>query len=169
VSDARGVQRCLDELSRLLFSPAPLAERVDRIDRCCDELLLESLLGSTEPSSEGSSERIAAVRRWIETHWRDEHDFDELAREQKLSPTHFRRLWQRCVGVPPHRFLVEERLRHACRALVQTARPIADIAREHGSADPLCFSRRFRTFTGESASPYRQRYRRSLRFEKQCE
>jgi AraC-like DNA-binding protein len=166
IGDARGVQRCLDDLSKLLSHPAALADRIDRIDRCCDELLLESLLGSTEPSSEGSSDRIAAVRRWIETHWRDDHDFDELARQQQLSPTHFRRLWQRCVGVPPHRFLIEERLRHACRALVQTGDPVAEIARTHGFADPLYFSRRFRTFTGESASVYRQRYRTSLRFEK---
>jgi len=104
------------------------------------------------------------VRRWIETHWRDDHDFDELARRHGLSPTHFRRLWQRSVGVPPHRFLIEGRLRHACRALVQTDTPIAEIARTHGFADPLYFSRRFRAFTGESASTYRRRYRASLQF-----
>jgi AraC-like DNA-binding protein len=60
--------------------------------------------------------------------------------------------------------LIEGRLRHACRALVQTDAPISDIARTHGFADPLYFSRRFRAFTGESASTYRRRYRASLQF-----
>ena len=110
------------------------------------------------------SDRVASVRRWVETHWRDDHDFDALAQRYELSPTHFRRLWQRSVGVPPHRFLMEERLRHACRALVQSDKPVAEIARTHGFADPLYFSRRFRAFTGESASTYRQRYRASLQF-----
>lgn len=169
VSDARGVQRCLDDLAKLLSDPAALASQADRIDRCCDQMLLESLLGATALRMEGSADRIAEVRRWIETHWQDPHDFDALARQQHLSSTHFRRLWQRYVGVPPHRFLVEERLRHACRALIQTGEPIADVARAHGFADPLYFSRKFRAFTGESASSYRQRYRTSLRFERQHE
>ena len=164
ISDARGVQRCLDELSALLSRPDEIKNQIDRIDRACEQLILESLLGAAEPPVEGSADRVALLRRWIETHWRDDHDFDALARRHGLSPTHFRRLWQRGVGVPPHRFLIEERLRHACRALVQTDAPIADIARTHGFADPLYFSRRFRAFTGENASTYRRRYRASLQF-----
>jgi transcriptional regulator GlxA family with amidase domain len=154
----------LDELSELLTHPDALAERIDRIDRRCEELILESLLGAETPGREGSVDRVAVTRRWIEAHWRQEHDFDALAERQGLSPTHFRRLWQRAVGVPPHRFLIEERLRHACRALVQTDAPIAEIADAHGFVDPLYFSRRFRAFTGESPSTYRQRYRASLQF-----
>ena len=164
IGDARGVQRCLDDLSGLFSRPDEIANQIDRIDRCCEQLILESLLGAAEPPVEGSADRVASVRRWLETHWRDDHDFDELARRHGLSPTHFRRLWQRSVGVPPHRFLIEGRLRHACRALVQTDTPIAEIARTHGFADPLYFSRRFRAFTGESASTYRRRYRASLQF-----
>ncbi len=166
IGDARGAQRCLDDLCGLMSRTTELADQIDRIDRCCEQLILESLLGSTEPLLEGSADRVTSVRRWIETHWRVDHDIDELARQQELSPTHFRRLWQRLVGVPPHRFLMEERLRHACRALVQTDVPIAEVARTHGFADALYFSRRFRAFTGQSASEYRQHYRAALRLEK---
>jgi AraC-like DNA-binding protein len=164
IRDTRGVQRHLDDLSRLLSNPAGLAEQIDRIDRTCEQLILESLMGAATAPLESSAERVASLRRWVEAHWRQNHDFDELARRHGLSPTHFRRLWQRSVGVPPHRFVLEERLRRACRALVQTDAPIAEIARAHGFADPLYFSRRFRAFTGESASTYRRRYRSSLQF-----
>jgi AraC-like DNA-binding protein len=164
ISDTRGVQHHLADLSRLLANPGALADQIDRIDRCCEQLILESLIGAAAAPIEGSADRVASVRRWVETHWRDDHDFNALAERYELSPTHFRRLWQRSVGVPPHRFLMEERLRHACRALVQSDKPVAEIARAHGFADPLYFSRRFRAFTGESASTYRQRYRASLQF-----
>jgi AraC-like DNA-binding protein len=164
IGDARGVQRCLDDLSRLFSRPDEIENQIDRIDRSCEQMIMESLLGAAAPPTEGSADRVASVRRRIETYWRDDHDFDELAGEHGLSPTHFRRLWQRSVGVPPHRFLIEERLRHACRALVQTDTPIAEIARTHGFDDPLYFSRRFRAFTGESASTYRRRYRASPQF-----
>lgn len=157
IGDANRVMRQLDVLSELVARPTALARHVDRIDRCCEQLILESLLGAS-PALWNGADRVAAVRRWVETHFRDEHDFDDLARQQGLSSTHFRRLWQRSVGVPPHRFLIEERLRHACQALIATATPIAEIARSHGFADPLYFSRRFRVFAGESASEYRRRY-----------
>ncbi|HEX6275016.1 MAG TPA: helix-turn-helix domain-containing protein [Polyangiaceae bacterium] len=164
IGDTRGVQRHLDDLSRLLANPAALADQIDRIDRSCEQLILESLIGAAATPMESAADRVGSLRRWIETHWRKNHDFDELARRHGLSPTHFRRLWQRNVGVPPQRFLIEERLRHASRALVQTDAPIAEIARAHGFGDPLYFSRRFRAFTGESASAYRRRYRASLQF-----
>jgi AraC-like DNA-binding protein len=164
IADTRGVQRQLDELSRLLSDRRLLADQIDRIDRCCEQLILESLIGAAAAPMQGSADRVAALRRFIESHWRDDHDFDELARKHRLSPTHFRRLWERLVGIPPHRFLHEERLRHACRALVQTDASVAEIARTHGFADPLYFSRRFRAFTGESATAYRQRYRASMHF-----
>jgi AraC-like DNA-binding protein len=164
IRDTRRVQHHLDDLSRLLSDTRVLADHIDRIDRCCEQLILESLIGAAAEPGEESADPVASLRRRIETHWRIDHDFAELARQHRLSPTHFRRLWQRKVGVPPHRFLIEERLRHACRALVQTDAPIAEIARSHGFADPLYFSRRFRAFTGESASTYRRRYRASLQF-----
>jgi AraC-like DNA-binding protein len=164
ISETRNVQRHLDDLSKWIANPHALPEHIDRIDHTCELLVLESLIGATMAPQEGSVDRVASVRRWIETRWRDDHDFDDLARRQGLSPTHFRRLWQRAVGVPPHRYLIEQRLRHACRALVQSDAPIAEIARTHGFTDPLYISRRFRAFTGESARTYRQRYRASLQF-----
>lgn len=162
ISETRNMQHHLEDLSRLLANPSALADHIDRIDRSCEQLILESLIGATAAPQQGSAERVASVLRCVETRWREDHDFNELARQAGLSPTHFRRLWQRNVGVPPHQFLIEVRLRHACRALVQTDAPIAEIARGHGFTDPLYFSRRFRAFTGESASTYRRRYRASL-------
>jgi len=48
------------------------------------------------------------------------------------------------VGKPLGRYLQELRMREACRLLVETKRPIHEVARAVGFEDELCFSRRFR-------------------------
>lgn len=148
-------------LIELARGPDPLAE-ADRIDRAAELAVVEARLGAAAAPLAGAEAAVAAIRARIESDWRRDHDLDRLAREQGLSPTHFRRLWQRQVGVPPQRHLVQLRLRHACRALVRDERPVAAVAAEAGFADPLHFSRRFRAFTGLSPQAYRRRQREAL-------
>jgi len=47
IRDTRGMQHHLHDLSRLLSKPAALADQIDRIDRCCEQLILESLMGAS--------------------------------------------------------------------------------------------------------------------------
>lgn len=148
-------------LIELARSPDPLAE-ADRIDRAAELAVVEARLGAAAAPLAGAEAAVAAIRARIESDWRRDHDLERLARDQGLSPTHFRRLWQRLVGVPPQRHLMQLRLRHACRALVRDERPVATIAAEAGFADPLHFSRRFRAFTGLSPQAYRRRQREAL-------
>lgn len=160
IGDTARVQRALDELQALAED---VEGNVDRIDRVCDLLILESLAAAGPRPTSGPEEAVRAVRRLLESRPLEEHDLGRLARDHGLSPTHFRRLWQRRYGTPPHRFLVENRLRLACRALVESDAAITTVALTHGFGDPLYFSRRFRAFTGESPGAYRVRYRTSLR------
>lgn len=132
--------------------------QVDRIDRVCERLVLESLLAASHDEPRGPEAAVAAIRHRVEMDPLAERDFDLLAREHGLSPTHFRRCWNEAVGTPPARYRSELLLRRACRELVETRRPIARIARELGFADPLYFSRRFRAFAGMAPSAYRSVY-----------
>jgi len=155
LAEAGGVRTALRELSALVQDAAG---NIDRIDRCCERMLLESLLAARPRPVTGPMAEVLAIRHEVEMGWRDEHDFGALARARGLSPTHFRRLWNRQVGCPPQRHLIRLRLREACRQLVEGDRQIADIARSCGFADPLYFARRFRSAYGMSASAYRQLY-----------
>ena len=87
-----------------------------------------------------------------------DHDFDELAREMGCSPATFRRRWLRYVGVPPRRYVVDLRIRQACRMLVETELSVAEIAVASSFSDPLYFSRVFRKTVGESATEYRRHH-----------
>lgn len=131
---------------------------VDRIDRVCERLVLESLLEAHRDEPSPSEAAVDAIRHRVEMDPLHDHDFDALAREHDLSPTHFRRLWNRAVGTPPARYRSELLLRRACHDLVETARPVAAIAADLGFSDPLYFSRRFRHIVGDSPTGYRRRY-----------
>ncbi|MDA3962759.1 MAG: AraC family transcriptional regulator [Planctomycetota bacterium] len=134
------------------------AHHVDRIDRLCERLVLESLLAAANDERSGPEQSVRAIRHEVEMDPLIDHDFDAMAREQGLSPTHFRRLWNRYVGVPPARYRQELLLRRACRELVETNKPITDVATELGFTDPLYFSRRFRAFSGQAPSAYRSQF-----------
>jgi AraC-like DNA-binding protein len=81
----------------------------------------------------------------------------ELAREAGLSPFHFLRLFRRVAGRTPHQLLIQARLRRAMALLLDTARPVTEIAAEAGFFDLSNFINTFRRNVG--CSP--QRYRRS--------
>lgn len=134
---------------------------VDRIDRTAESLVLASLLDSAVPESDTGLRAINSVRALLEERLLESHDIDRLAIDHGLSTATFRRLWNRQVGLPPHRYLMHLRLRRACRLLVETDEPIAGIARRLGFDDPLYFSRRFRALIGETASAHRARHQRA--------
>jgi AraC-like DNA-binding protein len=85
-------------------------------------------------------------RRW---------DFSAEAEQLALSATHFRRLFSRYVGQPPHDFVLQNRCIRAAQALLATDMPIKRIARDIGACDPARFSRLFRERMGVSPKEYR--------------
>ncbi|MDX2052577.1 MAG: helix-turn-helix domain-containing protein [Polyangiaceae bacterium] len=137
---------------------ASLTHNMDRIDRVAEALLVEAHLAEGHAESSAPAARVREVLQLIEQRYLEDHDFLELARSHQLSPTHFRRLWNHLVGVPPARYVSELRLKQACRMLVESTAPVAKIAREMRFPDALYFSRKFRNFTGQNPTSYRRRY-----------
>ncbi|MHC4885827.1 MAG: helix-turn-helix domain-containing protein, partial [Planctomycetota bacterium] len=120
----------------------------DRVDRICEAMVLESLLGEERPQLDAQEEAIRRIQHHLDTHWDEVHDYDELGLEAGFSPSSFRRLWARYVGPPPARYLMEQRINRACRRLMETRLSVAEIAGEVGFKDQLYFSRRFRQIIG---------------------
>ena len=156
--DDAGVREALDEMDRLRLA-VQRRGCADRIDRVCEHLLLASLLAEAHPAQDPRDRAIRKLRRRIEEEYLEDHDFNLLAREAGFSPATFRRRWARLVGTPPHRFVLEMRVRKACRLLVETEMSVGEIAAALGFRDPLYFSRLFPRMVGMTASDYRNRYR----------
>lgn len=83
---------------------------------------------------------------------------DVLARLAGMSERTFERRFREHYGMAPHQYLKRLRLRLACQALVQTDRPIAFIAGEHGFADQSYFTHEFREWMGQTPADYRRKF-----------
>ena len=135
---------------------------VDRIDRTCENLILESLAGEPRKLYGEIDEQIQKARAFIRNNFKDSIDFDQLARIHGMSPASFRRHWLSRIGKPPARFQTNLRMQEACRLLVETRIPIGQIAYNIGFNDPLYFSRKFSRDHQMSPSEYRKTYQSGI-------
>jgi AraC family transcriptional regulator len=105
--------------------------------------------------------QIQRAVSYIETHFDSKLTIQELARVSNLSLFHFTRLFSRVIGLTPHEYIVNCRVRFAERLLRshQTECSIADVAAESGFADQAHFSRQFRRIFGKAPSVYRSQQR----------
>jgi AraC family transcriptional regulator len=85
-----------------------------------------------------------------------------VARECKLSVSHFARSFKQCTGKPPHRWLLENRVEKAKELMLDAQLPLAEIALECGFSDQSHFTRVFSRTVGTSPGSW-QRLRKNRR------
>ncbi len=151
------MQEQLRRLEALLDNPE-VDGGIDRIDRVCELLIVESRLGESRPPLGRDEAVVLEIREHVRKHYTEPHDFDALARDHGLSPATFRRYWNRYVHTPPARYVTHLRMREACRLLVETDHTVAEVAGALSYEDALYFSRRFAEARGMPATEYRRRY-----------
>lgn len=135
----------------------------DRIDRLCEGMIQESLINHTSDQRDVRDERLRHIRKFVDEYYLSDLDGGKLADEAGMAPATFRRHWHAMTGVPPWRYIVRLRLRHASRLLVETTLSISEIAETVNFSDPLYFSRCFRQHLEMSPSEYRERYQLPFR------
>jgi AraC family transcriptional regulator len=87
---------------------------------------------STVPSRELPLWRLRSVREYIDAHLDEDLSLTELARVAGFSVSHFKPLFKRAVGVPVHRYVVEQRVERARRLILKGGLTMADVALEAG-------------------------------------
>jgi AraC family transcriptional regulator len=80
----------------------------------------------------------------------------ELARECRLSLSHFSRAFRRTVGVAPHHWLLLQRIELAKDKLRATRLPLSDVALVCGFADQTHLTRAFTRMVGVSPGAWRR-------------
>lgn len=78
-----------------------------------------------------------------------------LARECDLSLAHFSKAFRRSVGVPPHKWLIQQRIVSAKRHLLDPCMSLADIALACGFSSQSHFTRTFSAIVGTSPGVWR--------------
>ena len=121
--------------------------------------LLSTLIrrhGGNPPPPRRASSHAAAVRRtsqFIRAHYAEDLSLAQLSREACLSPFHFHRLFLESMGVSPHDYLVQFRIRKA-RELLADGQSIAQAALDTGFFDQSHFTRHFRRIVGITPGSY---------------
>lgn len=111
------------------------------------ETVLRTLSGHKEETAIPAARdqrRVSNVLRYIEEQAEQPIVLDHLARLACMSKYHFLRTFRRIVGLTPHQFLLDLRLRRAAIALRTTTLPVASIAFAAGFNDLSNFNARFR-------------------------
>jgi len=94
---------------------------------------------------------------FLDAHYFEPLQLDDIAQEATLSSFHFARLFKRSTGLSVMEYLLQVRLRMARHLLLQTAMPVSEIAEKCGFADASYFSRIFKRTHDATPTAYRSR------------
>jgi transcriptional regulator of acetoin/glycerol metabolism len=163
LTSARGGETLFALVSTPLTSARSLAGKLDSmlmaqprmvlLDELQRHFAVEAPRGGLAPG------KLRRVREYIEAHLGDQLAIETLASQAGLSVHHFARAFKQSVGVPPHRYLLEQRLHKAAELLKSTEQPLARIALSVGFADQSHFSRSFHGLKGQTPSQFRRAHR----------
>lgn len=84
----------------------------------------------------------------------------ELARECRLSPSHFARRFSASTGTSPHQWLTTRRVERAKELLLGSGHELSQIALACGFVDQSHFTRVFTRIEGQSPGRWRRQHRR---------
>ncbi len=111
---------------------------------------------ATSVPSRNCRQEHAAVRRakqFLDEHYADRVPLRDLAQLTGLSPFHLHRSFCRNVGMPPHAYQVQLRIRHA-RSFLRSGREISDTASATGFVDQSHFTYAFKRMMGVTPGQY---------------
>jgi transcriptional regulator GlxA family with amidase domain len=116
-------------------------------------------VGATAPHRSGprfSSGEVALLLAHIENNIGSRMCLDALSRRLALSKWHFSRSFKALFGTPPHRFIMELRVKRAQSLLLHSSLTMSQIACDCGFADQPHFIRVFRKYVGASPGAWRR-------------
>lgn len=138
----------------------PGAHGVERFRALLLELSIEAMRCLAETSSHARRLSRAKAQRLVDfvaEHRGVRVTPRDLAREARLAPAYFARVFKGTFGEAPRRWLVRERVEAGARLLQDTMLDIGEVARRLGYDEPRLFTRQFRAVKGVTPSVYRRR------------
>jgi transcriptional regulator of acetoin/glycerol metabolism len=102
---------------------------------------------------------LRRVKEHIDSHLHENLDTATLASLARLSAYHFSRAFKASVGMPPHRYLLEQRIRKAADLIERSEQALVSVALAVGFADQAHFSRSFHSLVGLTPSQFRRAHR----------
>jgi AraC-like DNA-binding protein len=101
-------------------------------------------------------DRLAPALQYLGVHYREPVDVGKLARSCSLSLPHFRRLFERTMGMAPRRYWLGLRLKMAASLLQSTGKPVLEISGDVGFETLSSFNRQFKNLFRVAPRKWRQ-------------
>lgn len=134
----------------------------DRIDACCMRLVQEIQLSASlhlESAGNGDASAIYPIASYLDLHFAENPDMEEIAQKYGMSYRSFLRKWNRLFDKTPAVYLRERQLEEARRLLEESDLKIYEIAARTGFADPYYFMRFFHSKMNCTPNQYRRLYK----------
>lgn len=139
------------DLKRLLL----LLELLDSLSR--DKLPAPiASAGYLSQISSREGDTVDEALQYLNHRYADAVTLDDLCTHLHVSPATCNRLFQKSIGRSFKAALIEIRMSHACRMLLETDQPILQIAYSSGFTNLSNFNRRFKEATGQTPRGYRE-------------
>jgi AraC family transcriptional regulator len=106
------------------------------------------------PRGKLNSFQLRTVVDFIQSHLDEDVSLLTLAEQAHVTPFHFARLFRATVGMPPHQFVLRQRIQKSVGLITARKLPLAQIAVESGFHDQPHFTRAFRRVLGVTPAKY---------------
>ena len=103
-----------------------------------------------------SAPQLQRVRDYIRAHLSSDLGLTTLAGEVQLNPYHFAHLFKNTVGMPPHHYVICERINESQKLLATRRMSVIEVAMTLGFASQSHFTEVFRKVTGTTPKQYQQ-------------
>lgn len=142
------------QLHRLLESPASALQQ-QTVWRELVLSLLQRHAAVPDAGKPGKEHRaVSLAKELLHSQLAAPPSLEALATAVNLSPFHFARVFRRATGMPPHTWLMQQRIARA-RALLQSGCLPLEVAMQLGFADQSHLSRQFKQVYGVGPGAYR--------------
>ena len=92
--------------------------------------------------------RLQQAIEYIHAHLDRDLSLVEIAEVVNISPTYFASLFKRATGIPPHKYVIQQRVERAKLLLLKTDLAISDIALQVGFSNQSHLTRHFKRLLG---------------------
>jgi AraC-like DNA-binding protein len=97
--------------------------------------------------------RIVQAKLFIDEHYAENIDLDNISDEAYFSKFHFIRLFKKAYGKTPHQYLISVRIEQA-RLLLQLQKSVSEVCFEVGFSSISSFTGLFKKVVGKTPSGY---------------
>ncbi|MEO0378347.1 MAG: AraC family transcriptional regulator [Cyanobacteria bacterium P01_A01_bin.17] len=102
------------------------------------------------------NKRLRNVLEYIDAHLDEEIGLADLAVVAKMSQHHLSSMFKQSTGLPPYRYVLQQRIQRAKQLLKRDSLSITDVALSSGFADQSHLTKHFRKSVGVTPRAYRE-------------